>query len=529
MKWHDSFTILGFRIDSKLNNLDHNFKLVKEKIKNIIATWKPYNLSLRGRITIAKVKLVSQLTYISTVLDINHTILDEIQELINNFVMGIGSEKKHWISKDLLYTPTSQGGLGIIHLHNFIKAIKCSWVKRYCIDKLDDHWADMLDNFFNLSPDTRHTINKFGPERFNPIINEQIPGLSNIFLAFKTLKQHFPTGPETFDNSWLCQPLFFNMNFTRKMPNNSKRTFLKPTFFGLPDTAHTLTVQDFYPEGKFISLANLNTLTGSNLMQMQYNNLTFQIKGKIGCNKYYDAIPKLNLPQKKYTHATIGSLMKSIEKGSGTYRKIISRSYKSADVHNPSKWRAKLSDNLITRSHVKKSRINLQSKYISSDIADVLSRLKLGKTLFRNQLYKISLTDTPSCITCHKELGLDISESITHATYECTFVATIIAEITLTFFPNINDNFYLRDIILATITNKHPLYEGPDGQQLASVIWDIFLSYIMKCRSAGKTPVAAICLHEIRSQLNRILKILPNSKVSKHIIFHNQLQDIINA
>ena len=112
--------------DSKLEKLDTNFQLVKNKIKNIISTWKPYNLSLRGRITIAKVKLVSQITYIATVLDINYTLLDEIQELINNFVMGIKAENKHWISKDLLYTPTSKGGFGIIRIHDFVKAIKCS-------------------------------------------------------------------------------------------------------------------------------------------------------------------------------------------------------------------------------------------------------------------------------------------------------------------------------------------------------------------------------------------------------------------
>ena len=93
MEWKDSFTILGFHIDSQLKHLDHNLKLVRERIKNIISTGKPYNLSLRGRITIAKVKLVSQLTYTSTVLDLNSVFIDEIQQLINNFVMGINAEK----------------------------------------------------------------------------------------------------------------------------------------------------------------------------------------------------------------------------------------------------------------------------------------------------------------------------------------------------------------------------------------------------------------------------------------------------
>ena len=234
MTWNDSFTILGFQIDSKLQNLNINFKLVRDKIKKIISIWKPYNLSLRGRITISKVKLVSQITYIATVLDTHNTLLDEIQELINNFVMGIKAENKHWISKDLLYTPTSKGGFGLIRLNDFTKAIKCSWVKRYCIDKLDDHWADKLDTILNLTPDTRYQITQYGPERFNSIINQQIPALSSIFSAYKSLKQNFPTAPETLDNSWLCQPVFYNLNFTMKMPNTTKSTFLKPTFYDLP-------------------------------------------------------------------------------------------------------------------------------------------------------------------------------------------------------------------------------------------------------------------------------------------------------
>ena len=184
--------------------------------------------------------------------------------------------------------------------------------------------------------------------------------MSSIFSAYKTLKQHFPTGPESFDNSWLLQPLFYNNVFTRKLPNSSKTTYLKPTFYGLPDSAHTLTVQDFYPNGKFITLATLNTLAGSNLMEMQYTNLKFHIKSKIGPNKYYDAIPKQTLPQRKHTYSTIGSLMSNIHKGSGKYRKIISKSQKSPDVHNPYKWKTKINDNLVTRSHVTQSIINLQ-------------------------------------------------------------------------------------------------------------------------------------------------------------------------
>ena len=153
-------------------------------------------------------------------------------------------------------------------------------------DKVNDHLADKLDSFFNLTPDTRHNITKYGPERFNSLINNKhFPALNSIFAAYKELKQSFPTAPESFDNSWLCQPLFYNQNFTRKLPMSNKTAFLRPTFYGLPDSAHMLTLQDFFPSGKFISQTALNTITGSNLMQMQYKNLEAHIKSKVGINK----------------------------------------------------------------------------------------------------------------------------------------------------------------------------------------------------------------------------------------------------
>ena len=174
MKWDDSFTILGFTIDSQLKKLDINFENIKEKIAGQIKTWTPYHLSLRGRITIAKSKLTPQLTYIATVLDIDPKILNTIQDMINAFVLGIKLGGRHWISKDLLYAPTKNGGFGIINLHHFTQAIKCSWIKRYCIDNLDDHWADLLDKHFNITRESRTSILAYGPERFNKRINHLI-------------------------------------------------------------------------------------------------------------------------------------------------------------------------------------------------------------------------------------------------------------------------------------------------------------------------------------------------------------------
>ena len=221
--------------------------------------------------------------------------------------------------------------------------------------------------------------------------------------------------------------------------------------------------------------------------------------------------------------------MSNIKQGSASYRKIIARSHTRSDLHNPSKWRSKLNDNRISRAQLKQSKVNLHSKYLSSDIADTLTRFKLGKTLFGNQLYKCELSDSPYCKTCLRELNEEIPESILHATYDCVFAATIIANIKKNFYPQNNIILSVGDILLATVENVHPNFTGKTGQHLSSLIWDFYLRYILSCRIKGKTPTSINCIHEIKSQLNRILKILPLSDVTKYIKNSNALLSILNS
>ena len=529
MVWDDTFTILGFEIDNKLEKLETNFTKVKDKIKALIRKWKPYHLSLRGRLTIAKTKLVSQITYISTVLTPSTAIIEEIQTLINNFVMGIEGNNKHWINKDIMYTHTSQGGFGMIRLESFTKAIKVSWIKRYSVDKIDDNWADIIDTFFQITPDNRHTIHNFGPERFNKIIKADIPVISSLFSAYKTFKHNFPTDPSTMDNSWLNQCAFYNMNICRKQPNSHKKTFLTPTFYGIPDTFHTLTLKDLHQGGAFITKESLNQLTNTNIMLMQYQNLKNHIRAHIGLNKKYDAIALEKQPQKKDTFSTAAGFLNHIKKGSGKYRKIIERGITTTNIHNPAKWKKKLEENNVTQEQVRKAMTHLHSRYLDSTSADTLTRLKLGKTLFNNQLTVIGIIDENSCKTCTKEYNQSTTEDYRHALFQCPAVQTVIHNITETFFPNLTHPFTISEILVSTNSDKHIFFKGHIGQELASLIWDFFQVYILQCRFAQTTPISATAIFEIRSQLNRILKLLPTSKIALFIKASPELQNTVSG
>ena len=71
LKWVDSFTVLGITIDNRLKYLQDNFQRIYEKVDKKIGTWIRYGLTFQGRITVAKTLLLSQYTYIATILDSN--------------------------------------------------------------------------------------------------------------------------------------------------------------------------------------------------------------------------------------------------------------------------------------------------------------------------------------------------------------------------------------------------------------------------------------------------------------------------
>ena len=111
----------------------------------------------------------------------------------------------------------------MIRLDDFTKAIKVSWIRRYAILNTQDHWADILDQHLGLTPNTRHEIMKFGQERFNKTIKLNLPAISGILDAFKLFKHNFPNTIESKDNTWLTQPIFYNLNFTRNYPGKCKK------------------------------------------------------------------------------------------------------------------------------------------------------------------------------------------------------------------------------------------------------------------------------------------------------------------
>jgi hypothetical protein len=133
-KLTDKITLLGFIISNDGIDSDNMFRTLYTKIGSIITMWDRFKLSLPGRIGISKTLLLSQLSYIGSVCMPEKETLDNLQSLINNYV--IGNLK---VGKDRLYAAPNKGGLGLINLEHFFLGLQACWVKK-AADSTRDNW-----------------------------------------------------------------------------------------------------------------------------------------------------------------------------------------------------------------------------------------------------------------------------------------------------------------------------------------------------------------------------------------------------
>ena len=108
------------------------------------------------------------------------------------------------------------GGLNCIELDSFFKGLKTNWIKRYIFHRYDDYWTDILDEVLGVNINNRKNILYYGSEYFNHIIQQdwESDQLRGLILTMQELLREFVTDPETGDNRFITQPVFFNKNIT---------------------------------------------------------------------------------------------------------------------------------------------------------------------------------------------------------------------------------------------------------------------------------------------------------------------------
>jgi hypothetical protein len=225
----------------------------------VINHWRPFNLSLPGRICIAKSMMYSQVNYLGCFTPIPVVSINEYDNLITTFVKG-----KLNIAKKRLYLPTEHGGLGLFAIDDFLDAQRCMWIKR-CIG-LDEWWKLIIyaSNFACPFDSKSKNIN---PDEF--------PIAHNICKSFERVSDKFTQTNENFRESFIFENGKIPLNLETRPCIN--RTMFTAEFFSQHATKlYRLKYSDFYDRDDIlIEAETIRETTGIDFTLLQI----FAIRG----------------------------------------------------------------------------------------------------------------------------------------------------------------------------------------------------------------------------------------------------------
>ena len=145
LKWvTDKLKALGLWISSDpMVSMKANYNEKLQKVKNCLSGWEYRRLSLLGKIVVLKSLIASQLVYILSPLSTNQAALDEINNVFYSFLWS-GREDK--IKRDVMISDYKNGGLRMIDIKSFNKALKSTWVKKYLDNNNHGKWKLLFDS-----------------------------------------------------------------------------------------------------------------------------------------------------------------------------------------------------------------------------------------------------------------------------------------------------------------------------------------------------------------------------------------------
>ena len=196
---------------SNNRNKYHELNLIPkiQEFCNCLQRWKRHNLSIIGKIAVIKTFALPKLIYPLTVLE---SPTPELISLINtNIYDYLWDGKPDKISRKTIIQDYKDGGLKMIDLNMFMKAIKAGWVKRLTDNENDGDWKHIYIN----------KLNKLGGKLiFDCNLNEKdltktkyncIPKfLKEILQAWSNL--NFENKPTEINNQILWNNSFINNN-----------------------------------------------------------------------------------------------------------------------------------------------------------------------------------------------------------------------------------------------------------------------------------------------------------------------------
>jgi exonuclease III len=120
----NNLTILGMVIKNNGDYIKENGENITEKIQKQVNFWNRFNLSLPGRIAVAKSMMYSQINYLGSFINFGMQLYTLWEDIITRYVKG-----KLNVARDRFFLPLCNGGLGLFKISNFLDAQRLGWLR----------------------------------------------------------------------------------------------------------------------------------------------------------------------------------------------------------------------------------------------------------------------------------------------------------------------------------------------------------------------------------------------------------------
>jgi exonuclease III len=413
--------ILGCEIEKDLSKISSNFDNTLVKIRNIKNFWSRFNLSLPGRLAVAKTLMLSQINYLGCFLTPTEQQIQSMYLLVSDFIKGRAN-----ISKDRIFFRVEHGGLGMIDIRSYITSQQCAWFKRLNNGNADTYKEILLDNGYG-------NLGAAEPDRITVIDN---PVLANLCGSFNKFYNAFLR----INNNWkkssvLYNPLLRNANGKSVVNDQFLRHNLPPLS---RDNVSQLTVGMLWSNGRLNSLDEINEHLPVQLSLVSYMRLAHS-------SQYWD---KRAIRPNTSVHPGIkvSQFLGGFKKGSRPIRNVLD----STINKKSEKYGSKLTKSFVQCCELENLDLGDSGKYIlewwshhfiGNRMRDFLFKYVSNTLNINSRLAHFVANRDQSCTFCSMNGQRPIArESFEHLFFSCPVVDNLHVQAERQFWPEIAYN-----------------------------------------------------------------------------------------
>nr|XP_039269731.1 uncharacterized protein LOC120344529 [Styela clava] len=141
----EEIKLLGIYIGNSQKSRDKNWSNILANVQKIVNLWKGRNLTIVGRVVVAKSLMLSKLWYMASFEFMPEKYIQKMETIIWKFIWN---DKAQMINRNISCSEFFEGGVKMMNIRNQIKALQVKWVLKL-LEGCNNPWSQRAKYFVN--------------------------------------------------------------------------------------------------------------------------------------------------------------------------------------------------------------------------------------------------------------------------------------------------------------------------------------------------------------------------------------------